>query len=126
MNGMGKIKIGIQAKSLGLPLRRALEEAQRLGVTGVELPVGGELSPDALSQTGRRELRHLLRSHDLELTALNCPLRRGLDTAENLQPRIEYLQRVLTLAFDLGPRIAIVQAGRIPEKASGVDSASPD
>ena len=34
-----------------------------------------------LSQTGRREFRHLLRSHNLELTALGCPLRRGLDTS---------------------------------------------
>ena len=113
---MGKIKIGVSGRSLALPLRPALEEARRLGVGGIELPTVGELAPDNLSQTGRRELRHLLKSHGLELTALNCPLRRGFDTAENLQPRIEYVRKALALSFDLGPRIVIVQAGRIPEK----------
>ncbi len=113
---MGKIKIGVSGRSLGLPLRPALEEARRLGVGGIELPAVGELTPDNLSQTGRRELRHLLKSHGLELTALNCPLRHGLDTAENLQPRIEHVQKSLTLSFELGARIVIVQAGRIPEK----------
>src|SRR5436853_6989341 len=102
---MSKIKVGVSGRSLGLPLRAALEEVRRLGVGGIELPTVGELAPDNLSQTGRRELRHLLKSHGLELTALNCPLRHGLDTAENLQPRIEHVQKALTLSFDLGPRI---------------------
>ncbi len=52
----------------------------------------------------------------LELTALNCPLRHGLDTAENLQPRIEHVQSALSLSYDLGARVVIVQASRIPEK----------
>jgi sugar phosphate isomerase/epimerase len=112
---MSHMRIGIHAESLGLPLRRALQEAARLGVAGVQLDAVGDLAPQKLSQTGRRELRHLLRSHNLELTALGCPLRRGLDTAENQQARIEHVQKVLALSFDLGPRIALVQAGGIPE-----------
>src|SRR5207248_589654 len=43
-----------------------------------------------------------------------CPLRRGLDTAEDLQPRIERVQQVLALGFELGPRRVLVEAGRIP------------
>ena len=46
---------------------------------------GRRPGPADLSQTGRREFRHLLRSYNLELTALGCPLRRGLDAAENQQ-----------------------------------------
>jgi sugar phosphate isomerase/epimerase len=101
-------------ESLGLPFRKALSKAERLGVSGVQWDAVGELSPDALSQTARREIRHLLRSHNVELTALGCPLRRGLDAAENQQPRIEHIGKVLSLSFDLGPRRAIVQAGRVP------------
>jgi L-ribulose-5-phosphate 3-epimerase len=112
---MNRLKIGIRLESLGLPLRRALQEASRLGVAGVQVDAVGPLAPDALTETGRREFRHLLRSHDLELTALGCPLRRGLDTTENQQPRIEHVQKVLSLSYDLGPRIVIVQAGAIPE-----------
>jgi L-ribulose-5-phosphate 3-epimerase len=110
------LKIGISLKSLGLPLRRGLEEARRLGVGGVEVEAVGDLAPANLSQTGRREFRHLLKSHGLELTALACPLRRGLDIPVNLQSRIESIQNALALSYDLGPRIVIIQAGKIPDK----------
>jgi sugar phosphate isomerase/epimerase len=118
---MSHIKIGVRLESFGLPLRRALQEAERLGVGGVQVDAAGDLSPGALSQTGRREFRHLLRAHNLELTALGCPLRHGLDTEENQEGRIERVRQVMTLSFDLGPRIAIVQAGRAPAE----DEVSP-
>jgi sugar phosphate isomerase/epimerase len=114
---MNRLKIGVRLESLGLPLRRALQEVQRLGVTGVQADAAGDLAPRTLSPTGRREVRHLLRSYNLELTALGCPLRRGLDTPEGQQQRIDHTKAVLGLSRDLGARIVIVQAGRIPEQA---------
>ena len=113
---MNRLKIGVRLESLGLPLRRALAEAARLGVSGVRLDAVGDLSPNRLSETGRREFRHLLRSHNLELAALGCPLRRGLDAADDQQPRIDHVRKVMTLAFDLGPRVAVVEAGRVPDE----------
>jgi L-ribulose-5-phosphate 3-epimerase len=113
---MNRLKIGVRLESLDLPLRRALAEVGRMGVSGVQVDAVGDLAPGALTETGRREFRHLLRAHNLELTALGCPLRRGLDSAENQQPRIEHVQNVLSLSFDLGPRRVIVQAGAVPDK----------
>jgi L-ribulose-5-phosphate 3-epimerase len=113
---MPGLKIGISLKSLGLPLRRGLNEAQRLGVSGVEVDAVGDLAADQLSQTGRRQFRHLLKTYGLELTAVGCPLRRGLDAAENQEARIEHVKKVLSLSFDLGPRIVVIQAGRVPEE----------
>jgi L-ribulose-5-phosphate 3-epimerase len=113
---MSRLKIGICLESLGMPLRQALAAAVRTGVTGVQIDAAGDLSPNKLSQTGRRELRHLLGSHDLEVTAVNCPLRRGLDAAEDQQPRIEHVKKVMSLAFELGPRIVVIQAGRVPSE----------
>ncbi len=112
---MNRSQIGIRLESLGLPLRRALQEAERLGVTGIQVDAVGDLSPNQLSQTGRREFRHLLRAHSLELTALGCLLRHGLDQPENQEARIDHVRKVLSLSFDLGPRVAIVQAGRVPD-----------
>lgn len=114
---MNRLKIGIRLEALGLPLRRALGEAQRLGVRGVQADAAGDLSPHILSQTGRSAFRHLLRSHNLELTALGCPLRRGLDSPEDQQQRLDHTKAVLDLSVDLGARIAILQAGRVPENA---------
>jgi L-ribulose-5-phosphate 3-epimerase len=115
---MSRLTIGIRLESLGLPLRRGLQEISRLGVPGVQVDALGDLSPNTLSQTGRREFRHLLRAHNLELTALGCPLRRGLDEVQDQQPRIEHVRKVMSLAFDLGARVAIVAAGRVPEDAA--------
>ncbi len=112
---MNAVKLGVNLESFGMPLRRALAAAQQLSVIGVQIDAAGDLAPQRLTQTGRREFRNLLRAHNLELTALNCPLRRGLDVAENQEGRIDHVKNVLSLAFDLGPRIAIVQAGRVPD-----------
>ena len=115
---MNRLRIGIRLESLSLPLRRGLQAIERLGVTGVQVDAVGDLSPRNLSQTGRREFCHVLRAHNLELTALGCPLRHGLDTAAAQEARIEHVRQVLSLSFDLGPRRVIVAAGRIPEDAT--------
>jgi sugar phosphate isomerase/epimerase len=111
---MSRLRIGIQLESLGLPFRRGLEEAQRLGAAGAQVDAVGDFAPDQLSQTGRRELRHLLRAHNLELTALGCPLRRGFEAPENQEARIEHVKKVMALSFDLGARLVIVNAGKVP------------
>ena len=36
-------------------------------------------------------------------------MRWGIDVAENQQARIEYIRDAMMLAFDLGPRIVVVQ-----------------
>ena len=71
------MKLGVRLESLELPFRRALLEAQRAGVAGVQFDAAGDLAPDALSQTGRREIRVRLQSHDLELAALGCDYVQG-------------------------------------------------
>ncbi len=115
---MKALKIGIVAESTGLPLRPALAAAAQAGAQGVEFDAVGEVSPDALSDTGRRELRTRLRSLELEVAALNAPVRRGLDVAEDLQPRIERIRKTMQLAYDLGARKVVVPCPKIPEEDS--------
>src|SRR5580698_10508214 len=112
MNGP---KIGVRLESLGLPLRKAVETAAQMGVAGVQVDAVGDLDPRSLSATGRREFRQLLKSNRLELSALGCPLRVGLDVPEVQEARIDGLKMALALSFELGPRIVIAEAGRIPE-----------
>ncbi len=111
---MNQLKLGIRLESLVLPLRKALSEASRMGVSGVQIDAVGDVHPNTLSQTGRREFRNLLRSFNVELTALGCPLRRGLDVAEDQEPRLDFVRKVMSLAYDLGPRIVIIEAGQVP------------
>jgi sugar phosphate isomerase/epimerase len=115
---MNRFKLGIVLETTGLSVRRALQEVARLGVHGVQVDAVSDLAPDRFTDTGRREFRNLLKSYNLELSALNCPLRRGLDVADNLQPRIEHVRKVMQLAFDLGPRRVIVPLPKVPEDAA--------
>jgi L-ribulose-5-phosphate 3-epimerase len=113
---MNRPKIGIRLESLDLPLRKALSAASALSVTGVQVDAVGDLDPRSLSQTGRREFCHLLKTYNIELAALGCPLRRGLDVPDGQQERIDRLRQAMVLAFDLGPRIVVIDAGHVPEK----------
>ena len=62
INYMNRLKIAVRLESLGLPLRRALFEAGRMGVAGIQVDAVGDLSPNQLSETGRREFRNILRT----------------------------------------------------------------
>src|SRR5262245_41817530 len=110
------MRIAVHLGSLVLPLRAALDQAARLGAAGVQVDAAGDLSPEKLSGTGRREFVNLLRSLNLQLSALNCPLRRGLDIAEDQQPRLERVQKAMALSYDLGAKITIVEMPRIPDE----------
>ena len=114
---MNRLKLGIVLETTGLPIRAALEQAAKLAVDGVQIDAVGDIAPDTLTGTGRREFRNLMRSSNLELSALNCPLRRGLDNPENLQPRLEHLRKVMQLAFDLGARKIVAPLPKILEDA---------
>ena len=107
------MKIGVVLESMGLPLRQGLPQAARLGIGGLQVDIAGDLAPDRLTETGRRELKNLLRTYNQQLTALNCPLRRGLDVAEHQHARIDYLTRPAGFVVtDLGSRNGVYVNGR--------------
>lgn len=114
------MKIGVCLESMALHLRQGLPEVAKMGVSGVQVDASGPLSPERLTDTGRRELKTLLKTYDLQLTALNCPLRHGIDIFENQDARIEHLRHVMELAFELGSRLIIVQCPRIPDDPESV------
>ena len=95
-------------------IRDQILEAARLGAKGVVLDAIGDLSPQRLGETGRRELRYLLRSVELSLVALHLPTRRSFDTTDQLDDRIRRADSALTLAYDLGTSLVLVRAGQVP------------
>ncbi len=115
---MKPLRIGIVVESTGLSLRQSLVAAARMGAQGVQVDAVRDVAPDALGETGRREFRNLLRSFDLELAALNVPVRRGLDVADDLQKRIDRVRKSMQLAFDLGARRIVIACPKIPDDAT--------
>ncbi len=112
---MKPLRIGIVVESTQLPLRAAVEAAARMGARGIQVDATRDLAPEALGETGRREFRNLLRSFDLELAALNVPVRRGLDVAADLQQRLDRVRKAMQLAFDLGSRRVVVVCPKLPD-----------
>lgn len=99
-----------------MPLKTAVPKARQWNIDGVELDAWGELFPRNLGETARRQVRHLVTSHELEVAALACPLRHGLDVAEGQETRLEYLRECMTLSCDLGSRLIVIYAGQVSEK----------
>jgi sugar phosphate isomerase/epimerase len=97
------------------PVRDQVYEAARLGARGLVLEVIGDLAPHRLSATGRRELRHLLRTVELALVAISLPTRRPFDTTDQLDDRIRRADAGFALAYELGTSLVLVRAGALPQ-----------
>ena len=96
------------------PARDQIHEAARLGAGGVVLDAIGELAPHRLSETGRREMRHVLRTVELSLVAISLPTRRPFDTTDQLDDRIRRAEAAFAMAYELGTTIVLVRAGAVP------------
>lgn len=116
---MPAIKVAVQARSVRLPLKRLLPLARQWGASGVELDARGDANPQALSQTGRRQLRKLFDDYELRVAAIGFRTRRGYDVAEDLQRRVDATKAAMKLAYDLGAKWVVNQVGRVPEKPEG-------
>jgi sugar phosphate isomerase/epimerase len=98
-------------------VRDQIPEAARLGARGVVIDAIGDVSPDRLSETGRREIRHILRSTELSLIGLSLPTRRPFDTIDQLDDRLRRAERAFTMAFELGTTLVLARVGALPPES---------
>jgi sugar phosphate isomerase/epimerase len=95
-------------------IRESLRQAAALGAKGVVLEASGDLSPRALSESGKRDLRHVLRTVELSLVALHLPTRRPFDSLDGLEDRLSRIAGAFRLAYDLGARVVLARVGPVP------------
>ena len=95
------------------PVRDQIHEAARLGARGVVVDAIGDLAPHRLGETGRRELRHILRTVELSLVGLSLPTRRPFDTTDQLDDRIRRADAAFAMAYELGTTIVLARAGAV-------------
>lgn len=111
---MQRFRLGLNLDALGREPRQGLLVAAKTGVAGVQVDAAGELAPDRLTATGRREFRTLLRGFNLGLAAVACPIRRGLDVADDQSRRVDHVRKVMQLATDLGCPTVVVPLPKLP------------
>jgi sugar phosphate isomerase/epimerase len=110
-----RIRVGVQLASLRLPFKQALHTAAQLGAEAVEIDARNELRPQEMTRTAVRHLRKVLEDLHLRVAAVSFRTRRGYDTAEELDRRVDSTRQAMSLAWDLGANAVINQIGHVPE-----------
>ncbi len=116
---MLQLKKAIRLESLNLPLKKSLHIAAELGVEAVELNARTQLRPSELSRTGVRHLRKLLEDLNLKVSAVHFPTRRGYNTVDDLDQRIDATKSAMEMAYQLGCNIVCNHVGTVPEEQEG-------
>ncbi len=112
---MLQLKVGIHLPSLRMPLRLAIPKAAELGARSIELDARGEFQPRDLSNTAVRDLRKLLDDYQLRVAAVSFRTRRGYDTPDDLDRRVDATKQAMNMAYKLGASVVTNHIGRIPE-----------
>ena len=115
---MAELNLAIRLSALKLPFRQALETAAKLGVTSVELDARSQIHPSQISDTGLRQLRKMLDDLNLRVAALRFQTRRGYDSLDDLDRRVDATKEAMNLAYRLGSPVVVNSIGQVPEQES--------
>ena len=112
--GGGKpVKIGVLVDCLKLGVKQGIITARDLGFDGVQVyAVTGEIAPESLSKSGRKEFRDFVAANSLELAALVGEVG-GFDDPATAAERVDRVKQVLTLARDLGVPLVTAHIGAV-------------
>src|SRR5262245_2381634 len=112
---MPPLRIAIATHCLQLPLRDSLRAAGNLGARGVQFDAREEIRPEALTETGRRQLRHALDELGLSVASLAFPARRPFYDEERLDARVAAVKQTMLSAWQLHARVVTARVGKIPD-----------
>ncbi len=113
---MSDFSIGVMLDSFRLPLDAALMKAREVGACGIQIyATKGEMAPENLSSSQRRELLAKIRDNGLTVSALCGDLGMGFGNRERNPELIERSKRILDLACDLETDVVTTHIGVVPE-----------
>jgi sugar phosphate isomerase/epimerase len=109
-------KIGVIVDSFGVGVKEGLAKARILGADGVQIyAVKGEMDPDNLSASARKEMKDYVSSTGLEISALCGDLAgHGFQDKQANVWKVEKSKRILDLALELGTNIVTTHIGIVP------------
>ncbi|MDF2662705.1 MAG: sugar phosphate isomerase/epimerase [Paenibacillus sp.] len=109
-------KIGVIVDSFRIGVREGLAKAKEVGAEGVQIyAVKGEMEPEALTGPARKELKKVIESMGLEISALCGDLGRfGFEDKSANADKIEKSKRIMELAKELGTDVVTTHIGVIP------------
>jgi sugar phosphate isomerase/epimerase len=110
------MKLAVTASSLGSNVREVPALARQMGVDGLLFDAySAGLSFPELSNTGRREFAHLLRSHDRQIVGLSVDLGTdGLSPRSDVDQKLSRIERAMDAARSLQSPLVCVDLGPLP------------
>jgi len=118
---MLQLRIAIHLSSLGLPWKKALPMAAKLGANAVEIDGRNQITPREMSRTAVRHVRKMMEDSNVTVAAVQFRTRSGYDNLDNLDQRIQATKDVMSMAYELGTKLVVNNVGRVPE-----DEESPE
>ena len=113
---MGKWKIGVMSGCFGLGDRGGIEKAAEVGVEGFQIfSTAGEMAPENMSPSGRKEFRNFFESKGLILASLCCDYGLWFSNPETCEKNVENCKRCADLAVDLGTDVMTSHIGTVPD-----------
>lgn len=112
--------VGVVVDDFRKPAKAGLQQAADLGFRAVEIgATQGDLSPDGLSDSGRRHLARYIRNLGLRLDALAANLETGEFVQDGIQEEsLDRTRRILELAKDVGAPVVTARIGQIDKTAA--------
>jgi len=109
------LRIGVMVSNLKLPLREAISTSARLGAQGVQLwTAGGDLDPDEISATERREIMTQLSREGMEVSALCADYGRPYTDPANAELLKSRIMDQVSLALAFSTQVITTHVGHIP------------
>lgn len=116
---MKDLKIGVIVESFRLGLEDGIKKAAELGAEGVQIYASrGEMAPEDLTTTRKKEILDMIKSNGLVVSAL-CSEMGGFigDTSENRQ-KIDRTKRIMDLALEMETDVVTAHIGVVPKDTS--------
>lgn len=110
-------KIGVIVDSFRVGVKEGIKKAREVGASGIQIyAVSGEMDPDNLSNSARKELLRFITNNDLVVSALCGDLGgHGFTRASDNKWKIEKSKRIMDLARDLDSTVVTTHIGVVPE-----------
>ena len=113
---MNRFPIGVIIDSFRTDMQTALKKAENMGVKGIQVySTHGDMSPENLTPSKRKEFLNRVKDHGLEISALCGDLGQGFGDPLKNKKKKKKSKRILDLAKDLETSIVTTHIGVIPQ-----------
>src|SRR5688572_6476171 len=115
-----KSQLGVVASTFSTDAREAARAARTAGFNGLQFDAfSPSLDLTALSQTGRREFRHVLSGNDQQLIGLRVDVGpKGFGPGADIDRLLRQFEKVMDAAKGLDAPLVSIEAGPLPEPAA--------